>query len=170
MLHLFVLRHAKAAIALPGMKDFDRGLTEHGSTDAAQLAKQMKKLGFLPQQIICSPSRRTRMTLHGVMNAFDDNSLPNIEYEPALYSGDTEDYLNAAKAFGPAKSGMLIGHNPMCEIFSASLALKGNPHALSAMRQKFPTCALAVFKIDAENFADVGPDTAFLEDFLVPAD
>ncbi len=170
MLHLFVLRHAKAAIALPGMKDFDRGLTERGNADAANIAKFMRKNGYAPQRITCSPARRTRMTLHGVMSAFNDNSLPVIEYEPALYSGEAGDYLQAAREFGDAKSGMLIGHNPMCEVFSASLALKGNAHAQANLHQKFPTCALAVFKIEAESFAETGPATAFLEDFIFPED
>jgi phosphohistidine phosphatase len=170
MVRLLVLRHAKAAIATPGMKDFDRGLTARGVDDASALADVMRKQGYLPQKIACSPSRRTRMTLHGVMRAFDDAHAPVVDYVDELYSGEPSDYLTVARGFGDTSTAMIIGHNPMCEVFSSAMSERGKDKARSGLHEKFPTCALAVIDFDAKNWSEIAATNAYLADFLLPPD
>lgn len=170
MLRLFVLRHAKAAIASPGMKDFDRGLSERGMRDGAKLAKLMQRRGYLPHSIIVSPSRRTKMTLHCIIQAYSDEAAPKIDYDENLYFGEADSYLSAARSFGSSVSGMLIGHNPMCEVFTSSLAATGTDAARKALQEKFPTCALAVFEVESDDWQSLGPASAYLADFIVADD
>lgn len=166
MVRLYILRHAKAAVAQPGQKDFDRGLDERGQTDAPRIADAMREKGYLPQHILCSPAVRTRMTLHGVMGAYDDP--PTIDYHESFYSGAPEDYWAALQGLEGGGDVMIVGHNPMCEIMAHEAAPKGDEHALALMRSKFPTGALAVIEFEATQWADARPGLGRLIEFLVP--
>ena len=169
MLRLYILRHAKAAVATPGMKDQDRGLTERGNDDAKRLANSMRQLQMLPGEVVCSPSRRTRMTLHAIMGAFDDAKAPQIEYDENLYSGEPADYWKAIHGFVNEKPAMIIGHNPMCEIVAAAIGGEGEPTSVSLLRKSFPAGALAVFDLPAKRWAEVRQGEGWLVNFIVPA-
>ncbi len=55
MSRLFLLRHAKAAWAKPGMKDFDRPLDEEGIASLMRLARSMKETGLFPTALSSPP-------------------------------------------------------------------------------------------------------------------
>ncbi len=167
MLRLYILRHAKAAMAAPGMKDFDRELSSRGVDDALQMAKVMRARGYQPQIVACSPSRRTRMTLDGIQPALE-NVTPEVDFRQALYHGDTDDYLAAIHAFDGAKEGMVIGHNPNCEIIASLLCAGGEPEAIETMNRKFPTGALAVFDLAIDNWSQAKPGCGHLRAFIIP--
>jgi phosphohistidine phosphatase len=167
MLRLYILRHAKAALASPGMRDFDRGLSERGMEDAQHVAAVMRAQGFVPQAIACSPSVRTRMTLDGVREAFGPGQ-PQTVFEQALYHGGSDEYMDAIRGFDGATSGMIVGHNPNCEIVASTLCGGGATHAVKMLRQKFPTGALAVFDMDLADWSQVKPGCADLTDFVIP--
>lgn len=167
MLRLYILRHAKAALASPGMKDFDRELSNRGMDDAREMAKVMRARGYVPQRISCSPSRRTRMTLDGVKAAWGADG-PDVEYDASLYHGDSDDYLNAIRGFDGAQSGMVIGHNPNCEIVASLLCGGGEARALEILNRKFPTGALAVFDLAIDDWARVKPGAGHLAAFYIP--
>jgi phosphohistidine phosphatase len=167
MLRLYILRHAKAALASPGMKDFDRELSSRGLADANQMAKVMKARGYHPQKICCSPSRRTRMTLDGLQNAWKKDE-PEITFDASLYHGDSDDYIAAIRGFDGAHSGMVVGHNPNCEILASLLCGGGEAKALETLRRKFPTGALAVFDLAVEDWSRVKPGAGHLAAFYIP--
>ena len=168
MVRLFVLRHAETSWALPGMKDFDRGLDERGSGDLPRIAENLRRRDYLPASVICSPAVRTRMTLHGVMAAYQ--RPPRIDYVESLYSGSPEDYWQAIQSVEGPGDVMIVGHNPMCEIVAGEAAPRGEAAALDRLRRKFPTGALAVIDFPAERWADVRPGKGRLLDFVIPAD
>jgi phosphohistidine phosphatase len=169
MLRLYILRHAKAVIATPGMKDFERPLAVRGETDCLHLAKAMADKDYLPEMILCSPARRTTMTLEGVMPAWRKLPKPRVAYDEALYSGDHRHYLSAVRSL-PAgtKAAMIVGHNPNCEMVSSQLCGGGLPEAVRMLRQKFPTAALAVFDLDIAGWNEADTANGSLVDFLVP--
>jgi len=167
MLRLYILRHAKASLASPGMRDFDRTLSGRGMEDARHVAAIMREQGYVPQVIACSPSVRTRMTLDGVRVAFGDNK-PETVFDPSLYHGGSEEYLAAMGGFDGATSGMIIGHNPYCEIVASTLCGGGDTHSVKILKQKFPTGALAVFDMDLDAWGEVKPGCADLADFIIP--
>ena len=168
MLRLYVLRHAKSSWTEPGKRDFDRGLNDRGETDLPHIATMLREKGYTPDHVLCSPSLRTRLTLHGIMAAFA--SPPVVDYIDELYSGDTDAYFDCLRAVAADKSAMIIGHNPMCEAFASALASSGNAEPFAAMSTKFPTGALAVFDIDLPRWSDVGPKSGYLADFVTPKD
>ncbi|HSO47380.1 MAG TPA: histidine phosphatase family protein [Rhizobiaceae bacterium] len=167
MLRLYILRHAKAAMAAPGMKDFDRELSARGVDDAQQMAKVMRAHGYGPQTIACSPSRRTLMTLEGIKPALE-NKPHAVDFPQALYHGDTDDYFAAIHAFNGAREGMVIGHNPNCEIVASLLCAGGEPDAIETMNRKFPTGALAVFDLAIDDWTQAKPGCGHLKAFIIP--
>lgn len=166
MVRLYILRHAKSSWAQPGVRDYDRALDERGQSDLPRIADMLGAKGYLPGAILCSPSVRTRMTLHGIMSAYGEP--PKIDYDENLYTGPPEAYWEALQARQEAGDVMIVGHNPMCEIVAGEAAPKGEPAAISRMKSKFPTGALAVIDFDADEWSDVRPGRGRLVDFIVP--
>ena len=166
LLRLYILRHAKSSWATPGLKDFDRGLDERGTEDMPRIAEAMSRKNYLPPVVICSPALRTRMTLHGIMAAYENP--PRVDYEETLYSDTPEAYWNAVRAVEEPVDVMIIGHNPMCEIMASEAAPRGDAQALALLRTKYPTGALAVIEFGEDNWSDVRPGRGRLLDFMIP--
>jgi phosphohistidine phosphatase len=160
---IYLLRHAKAAVALPGQKDFDRNLVESGQTMAARLGETMLGNGFVPEVVICSPSARTRETWAAVAGF-----LPfDIEagFDRSLYDGAPGSYLKAIRSAGNAASVMIVGHNPMTEETALELAGSGEPGAINALNMGYPTAGLAIFDQD-EALEHTTPGRARLVAFI----
>lgn len=117
---LVLLRHAKAERPA-GVHDIDRPLTARGHADAAAVGAWLRRHQLLPDEIICSPSKRTRQTWHGVALALGTSGSA-VRYEEAVYSGGSRDLLkfirSAADSSGTV---LLIGHNPSVTDLSALL-------------------------------------------------
>ncbi len=62
MSRLFLFRHAKAAWAEPGMRDFDRKLSDDGIEEAKKMGIALHANALLPDHIICSSAVRARET------------------------------------------------------------------------------------------------------------
>lgn len=166
MLRFYLLRHAKSSWAEPGQPDFERGLNDRGNEDLPRIAAVMRDKEYLPDHVYCSPSLRTRLTLHGIMSAFA--TPPNVDYVDNLYSGGVNAYFDCVRHHATEGSVMIIGHNPMCEGFATTLAGSGDKEALDLMSIKFPTGAIAVFDLDAADWSKVDKGCGRLVDFLVP--
>ena len=169
MLTLYIMRHAKSSWANPGEKDYDRALNDRGLQDLPLIAAAMRDRGYLPDHVYCSPAKRTRLTLHGIMAAFG-NDPPDVDYVETLYFGDQGSYLDVINDHTDGTAIMLIGHNPMCEILAASLSGKGDAQALDRMRAKYPTGAMAVLDFDVDDWSRVRPGSGQLRAFMMPRD
>jgi phosphohistidine phosphatase len=166
MLRLYILRHAKSSWAEAGAKDFDRGLSERGAADLPNIATMMKQRGYLPLHIVCSPALRTRLTVHGIILAYQ--SPPVIDYVDRLYSGGPEAYINTLLRIEKAEPVMFVGHNPSVGELAAYLVGGGDPQALAQLEAKFPTGALAVVDFDIEMWRELAPRSGELVDFVIP--
>jgi phosphohistidine phosphatase len=105
-----ILRHAKAANP-EGVADEERPLSDRGHADAAVAGAWLLHSGLVPDLVLCSPSRRTRQTWHGVAVALP--SAPVVHYEKALYGASVRTLLATVRAAGEdVATVLLIGHNP----------------------------------------------------------
>jgi phosphohistidine phosphatase len=163
---LFLLRHAKAAWAQPGMRDFDRPLDSVGRADADRLGAEMKARGYLPQRVLCSPALRARQTWEGVANHLQVEAEA-VAFEERLYSSDATGYLASIRHTGGAASLLVVGHNPMVEDVALALAGDGRSNGRRSVPSGFPTCGLAVIDFPA-GFSEAAPGAGKLLDFLVP--
>ncbi|RCS25264.1 histidine phosphatase family protein [Phyllobacterium salinisoli] len=167
MSRVYLLRHAKAAGAAPGMKDFDRPLTREGAEAARKMGSAMAAAGFIPDVAVCSTAKRTRETLDNLRLTLT-TSFPGMD-SAALYTAGASGYLEAIHAGGDARSLLVIGHNPSMEDLALALAAEGDPASVKRLSQGFPTAGLAVIDFDGPlASAEAGAGT--LRAFITPDD
>jgi phosphohistidine phosphatase len=163
---LYLLRHARAAWAAPGMRDFDRPLDVSGRSDAEATGAAMRACGYVPDVTLCSNARRARDTLEGVAGHADTG---RVIFSDTLYSADASDYLAAIREQNGRDSVLVIGHNPMMEDLAVAIATEGEASARAALMSGFPTSGLAVIRLPG-TLSEASPGTGYLEAFLTPAD
>lgn len=171
MKRLFLLRHAKAAPAEPGMDDAERPLMLSGVEDAAAIARYARKSDYLPDLILCSPSARTAQTAELVLKELK----AQIEYRAVLYLAPAAKIIATVRAAPAGASAlMIVGHNPGMEDAAALLARDKVGRKERARREvleeKFPTGALAILDFDVKRWRDVAPASGKLIDFVRPRD
>ena len=171
MKRLFLLRHAKAVPAEPGVEDFDRTLMLVGMQDAGAMARYLSKSEYAVDLILCSSSARTVQTAELVVQQLDCE----IEYREALYLAEPPKILAAVRGAPAGVSHlMVVGHNPGLEATAAMLArepVRRKERARhEALEEKFPTCALAILDFDVGRWRDVAPGAGKLVDFVRPKD
>lgn len=104
MKRVYILRHAEAASAVD---DFSRPLTAKGIADMRAMAGRLAEAGLCPELVLCSPARRTRMTL--------ENILPGAtaHFPEKLYNADAGTHFEILKGVDDSiGSVMVIAHNP----------------------------------------------------------
>ena len=162
---LYLLRHAKAGWALPGVRDFDRPLDESGHIDAEATGSAMREHDYVPDITLCSNALRARETLEGIAGSADTG---RVLFFDRLYSDDAAGYLSLVREHANCGSVLVIGHNPMMEDLASALAGDGDEAARAVLSHGFPTSGLAVISFD-KGLAHAAPGTGFLEAFLTPA-
>jgi phosphohistidine phosphatase len=162
---LYLLRHAKAGWALPGVRDFDRPLDESGHVDAEATGSAMREHDYVPDITLCSNALRARETLEGIAGSADTG---RVLFFDRLYSDDAAGYLSLVREHANCGSVLVIGHNPMMEDLASALAGDGDEAVRAVLSHGFPTSGLAVISFD-KGLAHAALGTGFLEAFLTPA-
>lgn len=163
---LYLLRHAKAGWALPGMRDFDRPLDASGRADAEIIGAAMRSRGYVPDLTLCSNARRARETLEGLAGQTDTGK---VLFFDTLYSEDAAGYLRLIREHGGPGSLLVIGHNPMMEDLAMAVSGDGEETARAMLNHGFPTSGLAVVRF-LDDLTKVAQEAGYLEAFLTPAD
>jgi phosphohistidine phosphatase len=162
---LFLLRHAKAGWALPGMRDFDRPLDASGHADAETIGVAMRNHSYVPDITLCSNAVRARETLEGIAGQADTG---RVLFSDKLYSEDAAGYLALIhENTNSGSSLLLIGHNPMMEDLAAAVSGDGDPSARATLNSGFPTSGLAVIVFPG-SLKNAAPGKGFLEAFHTP--
>ena len=164
MSRLFLLRHAKAGWALPGMRDFDRPLDDTGRVDAEAMGVEMHKRGYVPDITLCSSAVRARETLHGVAGHADTGRIVFCE---KLYTEDAAGYLALIHENANSGSVLVIGHNPMMEDLATAVSKDGDRAAQALLGSGFPTSGLAVIAFPG-GLGKAAPGAGYLEAFHTP--
>ena len=166
MSRLFLLRHAKAGWALPGMRDFDRPLDQSGRADAEAAGVEMRSHGYVPDVTLCSNAVRARETLEGIAGQADTG---RVLFCDKLYSEDAAGYLALIHENADSGAVLVIGHNPMMEDLAMAISGDGEDQARGAMIGGFPTSGLAVIRF-SDGIGEAAPGKGYLEAFFTPAD
>lgn len=163
---LYLLRHAKAGWALPGVRDFDRPLDASGMADAEAMGEAMRARNYVPDVTLCSNAKRARQTLEGLAGRTDTG---RVLFFDTLYSEDAAGYLDIIRKNAGAEQLLVVGHNPMTEDLAMAVSGDGDEAARGMMKHGFPTAGLAVVRFPG-NFAEAAQGSGYLEAFLTPAD
>ena len=167
MPRLLLLRHAKSSWEDSEISDFARPLNTRGRRAAPQMGRHCAQHNLLPQQILCSSSRRTRETLAGLLPYFAEDF--SVQFTHDLYMSAAERHIELLrKEGGASRTVMMIGHNPAMQDLAVSLIGSGNPALRDEITLKFPTAALAVIDIDGRAWADLAPGQGRIVAFFRP--
>lgn len=172
MLRLLLLRHAKAEQD-SGEGDFARALTARGRNDAAKMGHALDTHAHIPDFILCSSAKRTVETFELLVPELA--KPPGVEFLKGLYLAPSKKIFEFVRSTPEnTKSLMVIGHNPGMEDLAIRLcrkpASKAEAERGEVLREKFPTCALAVLDFDGDAWSKLEPGSGALTDFLRPKD
>lgn len=154
---ILISRHAKSAWDNPRLTDFDRPLNERGHKDAPEMAKKIRKAGFIPDVLISSPANRARTTANYYAA---DLQLPVSEVKK-LYHGMPEDYLSVIQELPEdVHTVMLFGHNPGIT-YIANMIQPG-------VTDNIPTAGVIIARSPANSWEEVEWQNCRLEKIAVP--
>jgi phosphohistidine phosphatase len=161
---LLLIRHAKAAHAAT---DRERPLTASGARAAAAIGAWLQTSGYVPDQVLVSTALRAQQTWTAVAESLGADPEPTLDER--IYDNTVEGVLEViGGAPDDVRTVAVVGHNPsMGELAAALDDGDGDDSARRALRDGFPTGAVAVFEVDG-SFADLEPGGATLTDFAVP--
>jgi phosphohistidine phosphatase len=164
---LLLLRHAKSSWSDPGLADRDRPLADRGRRAAELIGRYMQDHGIRPALVLCSPARRAQDTLAIVWPLLGADV--EVRVENGIYSADADDVLGRLQSVPSSiASVMVVGHNPTLHDLAIALAADGDHDALSQLRVKFPTGALAALDLGGAEWAELGPGDAYLSSLVLP--
>lgn len=167
MLTLLLFRHAKSSWSDSRISDFDRPLTDGGCDAALAIGSLIARSGVSPDLILCSTAKRARETLSLALEAFDPK--PDTRLEQGLYHAPAGTLLRRLQEVnGPAKTVMMLGHNPGLYVFALDLVGAGPREDVLSLSVKFPTAGLAAIAFRIENWADVRVGSGRLTFFASP--
>ncbi len=162
---LTLLRHAKAAVQLPGQEDFDRPLTERGRTDATRMGKLLAELNL--DTALVSAAARTTETWNLASADHPIKLQPTVEQ--SLYLCRAAHLIERLRALPPdLQSVVVVGHNPCMQEVALWLAGKTKAPGAGQMHEKFPTCALATFELTTGSWGDLTPKAVSFVRFVTP--
>lgn len=109
---LYIVRHANAEDARPGLADFDRQLNQHGQDQASHAAKILSKNSTKIDLILTSPSARTLATAQIIAQSIQ-YPIDHIQSNPEMYQASVDDLLEIISHLEDThKYVMIVGHNP----------------------------------------------------------
>jgi phosphohistidine phosphatase len=164
---LFLLRHAKSSWRDGGIDDRDRPLNARGHRAALLVAAHLARQPA-PGLVLCSSARRTRETFDYIARALA--APPPIAIEEALYLATARIIAERIAAVPDDIATLLvIGHNPGLHELAAALARHGARHDRARLAAKFPTAALASFRL-AGPWRAIAHAPIALAGYVVPGD
>ena len=151
MSRLFLLRHAKAGWAEPGMRDFDRPLEPLGRTDADAVGAAMRAGAYIPDLVLCSTAKRARETLDWVARHTGD---ARVIFSDSLYSTDAAGYVEFIRAAPDGDQVLVVGHNPMMEDLADGAVGRRRPQGQKRAGRRFPGFGAGRHPLRRRSFAD----------------
>ena len=166
MRRLMLLRHAKSDRS-PGLPDMIRPLNERGAAAARLMGAYMARHGLLPDLVLCSPSTRTRETLVALSSQWP--AMVKVSFDERLYVAPPQAILSVIRAQeDEARSLLAIGHNPGLHEAAEILIAAGDVELRERLREKFPTCALAVIDFAADAWSGIHDHSGRLDRYVTP--
>ncbi|MEX2187581.1 MAG: histidine phosphatase family protein [Pirellulales bacterium] len=108
---LIVMRHAKSSWDSPAETDHDRPLNDRGRRDAPAVAARLVELGWSPEVVLSSDSRRTRETFERMQPVL--SPAGGVEYLSSLYHASIEALCEALLTVSDdVRVVLALGHNP----------------------------------------------------------
>lgn len=158
---LILTRHAKSDWDNPGGPDSERPLNARGRRAAISLGDWLASRGYEPEEVLCSPARRTRETWELAETAVME-TRPALRLDAALYEATPEAMLRVLRS-AEQQTVMMIGHNPAIASFAAMLPARV---PVEPTFRRYPTSATLVVDFQLDHWAALQPGTGSVMDFV----
>lgn len=109
---LYLVRHAKSSWDNPGLRDFNRPLSDRGLRDAPSMARLLHEVGAAPDLLMSSPAKRALTTAQYFADAFGIEDADIVRNQDIYEATPTEILKIISHLPEDKKSVMLFGHNP----------------------------------------------------------
>jgi phosphohistidine phosphatase len=164
---LLVLRHAKSSWDDQALDDHARPLNKRGQRDAPRMGTLVEDYGLIPDVVISSDAVRARLTAEAVAEAA--HYAGEILLDPRLYLAGPADILSLLQQVRKdAGTVMIVGHNPGLHELALELTGDGDGAAISQLRTKFPTGALATLYVGVTRWDELAAGQAYLAALVLP--
>jgi phosphohistidine phosphatase len=163
---LYLLRHAKSDYN-NNVDDHDRPLNKRGEKSCRIIGEYIKKHDIAPQIILCSDAIRTMLTAKNIVRECGIDT--NITFTKQLYLATAGEILKViARIDNTVDSAMVVCHNPGVENLAKFLLEDGNNDSIHRLKTKYSTCGLACFTLQTDNWAEINPQSGYLDYFATP--
>jgi len=152
------------------MTDAERPLSERGIRAAPVVGAAMRKIGIAPALVLCSAARRAVETWTLLAPELP-RQIP-VKTMRSLYLASPSRILATIGRLPKSLDSVLVlAHNPGLHNLALMLAGPDSKHrAMSLLREKYPTGALAEFRFHVDDWPDLRAGTGRLVRFLRPRD
>lgn len=111
MLRLIIMRHAKSSWNSGAANDHSRPLNARGRADAPRMGARLAELGWAPDTVLSSDSRRTTETYERMSTAFAHP--PMARFSRSLYNAGIRQLQPVLAELGDdSETVLVLGHNP----------------------------------------------------------
>ena len=163
---LAILRHAKAAMDLPGGNDFDRPLEEQGRADARQLGQELRSRGRRFDLVLASEALRVRETVAELAEGYGEELA--VRFEPELYGATATALLALIGAIPDQYAApLIVGHNPTMQQIILDLTHADARGRRAEVAAGFPTCAFASIVLRVQHWADIAPGQGEISELIL---
>ncbi len=144
---LLLVRHAKSSWGDPALDDHERPLNARGLRDAPEMGRRLRERGVVPGAIRSSTAVRARST--AALMAEQLEFPPDaVLLDERLYGSSPRTIMEVVSALDSGVAvAMVVAHDP---------GLSELAFGLSGTIEHMPTCAVAEFTFDVDDWADVG--------------
>ncbi len=166
MRRLLLLRHAKTERAEPGERDRDRKLTKRGRGDAPVIGTYLAKHALRPELVLASPASRAQETWALMVPCF--GKPPPMLTDERIYNAGVSQLFAIISETRPAKSLLMVGHNPGFHDLAVYLVASGDVNLREQLKEGLPTAGLVVIDLPIDDWSRLHPRAGRLERFVTP--
>ncbi|MEO5976706.1 MAG: histidine phosphatase family protein [Chryseolinea sp.] len=158
--YLYLLRHAESAEKQMGQHDRERELTQRGVREASLMGAYLLKENTKFDAVHCSSASRARSTAVVLAESMKIEG-EKIDEHDELYDASTRTFFEFITQFNDDEQIILcIGHNPVISYLAESLT--------KSEIGEMPPAGLAVLKFASDQWKDILPGTAELQNYVYP--
>jgi phosphohistidine phosphatase len=162
---LHLLRHAKSSWKDAALDDHERPLSKRGRETAKMLGRYLRREKIKPDVVVCSSAVRATETLAPIRKKTKPRK---IVLEDGIYEAPQQKLWERILTLPEkAESVLLIGHNPALQELALELADAESRARFPAIEAKFPTGAIATFRLKGA-WKELRPNGAALAEFTTP--
>lgn len=168
MLQLYFLRHAKTDWDSCDGNDFNRNISEKGVRETKKIGEFLVSEKIFFDEILCSPSLRTKETLEIIKYFFKNK--PKINFIDDLYHTSGKDLFDILMVEATMQRCLIISHEPLLsnsiESFFKSMENKDLKNAIN----DYSTSALFSVKFKCREWYEINKECVKIKFFRRPRD